>query len=155
MTPHFEHHVEVAHQVVNEVARELGYPDDKARAWRTLQAVLHALRNQLTTEESIQLIAQLPMMLKAVYVTNWQVSKKKKRIHRVEDFLSDVLAEDGKTAFNDFQNGEISRVVGAIFRVLGRHISPGESDDIVAVLPKELKSFIGESLLSSEAQGSF
>jgi uncharacterized protein (DUF2267 family) len=151
MTPHFEHHAAVANQVVNEMARELGCPDDKARAWRTLQAVLHALRNQLTTEESIQLIAQLPMMLKAAYVTNWRLSRKKRRIHRVEDFLSDVLAEDGQTAFHDFRNGEISRMVGATFRVLGRHISPGEAEDILAVLPKELKSFVQPNLLASEA----
>jgi uncharacterized protein (DUF2267 family) len=34
---------------IKELAKELGYPEDTARAGRVLRSILQALRNQLTT----------------------------------------------------------------------------------------------------------
>ena len=73
-------------EFIKLLARELGYPKDLKRASRVLRSVLHAFRNQLTIEESVQLIAQFPMFLKAVYVQNWTLHKKGRKPKNLKDF---------------------------------------------------------------------
>lgn len=64
----FEKYVEKGNLFLKELAQELGNPDDKEKAGRVLRTVLHVLRRRLTLEESFDLISQLPMCIKAVYI---------------------------------------------------------------------------------------
>ena len=86
MSLDFKKFAEKGNQFLNELAKELGHPEDTAMAGRKLRAVLHATRDQLTTEESLQLLAQLPLFLKAIYVENWKRASKKKRKKHVEQW---------------------------------------------------------------------
>jgi len=52
--------------------------------------VFHALRNWLSHEESFQLLAQLPMALKGVYVDGWKFDKAFNRLSHINDFLDEV-----------------------------------------------------------------
>ena len=63
----FHKYADKGNLILNEVASELGKNEDKKLAGRMLRSVLHVLRSRLTIEESFQLIAQLPMAIKAVY----------------------------------------------------------------------------------------
>lgn len=58
----------------------------KCPAARIIRSVLHALRNRLSHQESFQLIAQLPMALKAVYVDGWKIKKEFQRISHLNEF---------------------------------------------------------------------
>jgi len=51
---------------------------DTEKAGRILSSILHGLRDVISMEESLNLIAQFPMFLKAVYVNGWTTRKKKK-----------------------------------------------------------------------------
>ena len=62
-------------------AQELNLKEDKNKAGRILSSILHGLRELISTEESLQLMAQLPMFLKAVYVNGWS-SHKKQRVKK-------------------------------------------------------------------------
>jgi uncharacterized protein (DUF2267 family) len=123
----------------------------REKAGRIIRAVLHALRNRLSHEESFQLLAQLPMALKGVYVDGWKFDKDFKRISHVNDFLDEVRQEDGKLAGYDFNNSDKTRAaVSSVFKALSYFVSEGEMNDIIAVLPKELKEFIKESIAGDE-----
>ena len=125
---------------LKDLAKQLGHPEDIPKAGRKLRAVLHATRDQLSMEESLQLLAQLPMFLKAVYVENWKSTRKKKGIKHVEDYLKEIQRYDFRTAKNDFTNeDEVENAAVVVFLCLRRYISLGEMEDIKAVLPKELK----------------
>ena len=52
--------------------------------------MFHALRNWLSHEESFQLLAQLPMALKGVYVDGWKFDKAFNRLSHINDFLDEV-----------------------------------------------------------------
>jgi len=127
-------------QFIRELAKELGYPQDTARAGRVLRSILHALRNVLNTEESIQLLAHLPMFLKAVYVENWTQHKSGKKVKHMKDFFYAIRKLDRHTAMYDFYTDDaIDNALAVIFISLRKYISLGEMEDIKAVLPKELK----------------
>ncbi len=68
MTLDFEKYAAKGNEFINKLAEHLNDPDNRDRAGRILRSVLRALRNRLTVEESLQLISQLPMAIKAVYV---------------------------------------------------------------------------------------
>lgn len=138
----FEKFANVGNQFVKQLSVELGHHGDTDRTGRVLKSVLHALRNQLTIEESMQVLAQLPMFLKAIYADGW-TEKKKKKIKHLNEFLDSVWEEDGALADKDFKDkAETERACVIVFLVLRKYISEGEMDDIAAILPEELKSLI-------------
>jgi uncharacterized protein (DUF2267 family) len=52
MLSNFEKYAEEGNWFINKVAREIGHPGDPALAFRITRAVLRALRDRITIEES-------------------------------------------------------------------------------------------------------
>lgn len=95
--------------------------------------MLHALRDRLTLEEAVQLGAQLPMLVRGFYYEGWTLKgKPRKELHK-EDFLAHI-----KVAFQEDVTVRPESIVRAVFKVLARHTSEGEIDDIKHILPKSL-----------------
>jgi uncharacterized protein (DUF2267 family) len=133
----YEQYAQDGQKFVAEVASELGFDSDE-QAERILTSVLHTLRDLLTPEESLHLVSQLPMMLKAIYVNGWRIHNKS-RVRSMDEFIESLLLKSPRTAPQDFGNDEkaIQRAKG-VFKVLRNHISMGEVKDIVSQLPPEL-----------------
>ena len=135
-----------ANSFMKEYAEKLN-TEDKDKAGRILSAILHGLREVISTEESLQLIAQLPMFLKAVYVNGWS-SHKKQQIKSMVEFIDLINSFDGVTSINDFESDKKTiKYIKTTFLVLRKYISHGELKDIRTELPKELKSLIFEEFL--------
>jgi uncharacterized protein (DUF2267 family) len=131
-----EHSVEKTHIWLNELAQELG-TEDRQYAYRALRAVLHSLRDRLTVDVAAKLAAQLPTLIRGIYYEDWDPSRTPLAINDVEAFLDHVVGEGhlaGET--------EASVAVTAVARVLRAHISPGEIDDVLAVLPNKFRVLI-------------
>jgi uncharacterized protein (DUF2267 family) len=128
--------VEKAHIWLKEIGEELGN-DDRQYAYRALRAVLHALRDRLPVEEAAELAAQLPTLIRGIYYEDWSPARTPVAIHDVGSFLERVAAQGtmrGET--------EASLAVEAVARVLRRHVSEGEIDHVLTVLPDKLKPLI-------------
>jgi uncharacterized protein (DUF2267 family) len=128
--------VETTHLWLKEIAEQLG-DEDRQYAYRALRAVLHTLRDRLTVEVAAKLAAQLPTLIRGIYYEDWQPSRTPLAIHDVDAFLEHVVKEGhmaGET--------EASVAVTAVARVLREHVTPGEIDDVLAVLPNRLKVLI-------------
>lgn len=93
----FEKYVQESNEFLKEVANELNNGGDTNHAYRVLRTVFHTLREILTTEESLHMIAQLPMLLKAVYVEGWKPATKKKP-RSMGEFLECLRANDKQAA---------------------------------------------------------
>ncbi|WP_456465325.1 DUF2267 domain-containing protein [Persephonella sp.] len=143
----FEKYVQKGNLFLKELAEELGVPQDKDRAGRILRAVLHALRRRLTPEEYLDLVAQLPMCIKAIAVDGWRITESPdKSIKDVEDLIHAVMEEDRRTAARDLGNEEHAKeAIKAVIRVIKRHVSDGEIQDVEAELPKHLREFVEEA----------
>jgi uncharacterized protein (DUF2267 family) len=132
-----ERSVEKAHVWLNEIAEELG-SEDRQYAYRALRAVLHTLRDRLTVELAAELAAQLPTLIRGIYYEEWSPARTPLAIHDVDTFLEHVASEGamgGET--------EASLAVEAVARVLRRHVSEGEIEHLLTVLPNKLKTLIG------------
>jgi uncharacterized protein (DUF2267 family) len=119
---------------LDEVAAELGTADRKA-AYQVLRAFLHALRDRLPIEESAQLAAQLPELIRGIYYEGWQPARTPESYSDIDSFLQRITAQapmHGET--------EASYAAAAAARVLSRHVSSGEIEDVLATLPTEIRA---------------
>lgn len=145
MSLDFDKYAAKGNEVVRMLAEDLQTSRDKAA--RILRAVLHSLRKRLSLQESFQLLAQLPMAFKAVYVDGWKYDTQFVRIEHLHEFFDEIRNEDGLTAAYDFGNDEKAALaVAAVFRTLNYFISEGEKNDMIGALPQELKKFVQDAL---------
>jgi uncharacterized protein (DUF2267 family) len=139
MSMHFYSFARKGYEFIDEVAQELE-TEDTDKAGRITRSVLRALRNRLTLEESLHFLAQLPMMLKAIYVDSWSMTMNYEKMKHISDFISEVVKEDDASAWKDFSSSdEVQQSIIAVFKVLARHISPGEVENLMEVLPEDLQ----------------
>ena len=128
---------------MKEYAKELGLTSDHDKAGRILTVILHGLREMISTEESLQFIAQLPMFLKAVYVNGWALKSKKEKIKNMDDFIDLLRSISGKTSTIDFDSEKIAEEdIYSTFSMLRKYVSSGQMDDMIGQLPKKLKKLL-------------
>jgi uncharacterized protein (DUF2267 family) len=140
MTLNFEKYASKGHEFVNKVAVRLGDEENRDRAGRVVRSVLHALRNRLTVEESLQLLSQLPMAIKSVYVEGWKLHHDLRRIKTIEDFCEEVMKEDGLAVWRDFSSvSEAMDAIEAVMKTLADYVTAGELHDVIDLMPKEIK----------------
>lgn len=145
MSTIFDQYAAKGNEVLHLITQELEVPSEKAA--RILRSVIQALRNHLSMEESMQFLAQLPMAIKALYVDQWDPRAQAPRIRHVDQFLSEIRQLDPLTAGYDFGNDESAqKAVRSVFKALGYYVSEGEWNNIKALLPKDLKKLLSESL---------
>jgi uncharacterized protein (DUF2267 family) len=129
----FDSTLQTTNTWLGELMRELGW-EDRHRAYHAMRAVMHALRDRLPVNEAVHLGAQLPMLVRGFYYEGWHPANKplKERtrdeflVHVTEAFLFDVGADSEKIA-------------RAVFRIIARHVSAGEIEDIKQTLPEEIR----------------
>ena len=130
----FESTVQQTHQWLDEINEELGR-GDRQQAYRILRAVLIALRDRLTVEEATDLGAQLPMLVRGFYYEQWNPAKSPTRERKLEEFLARV-AENTQEAVD----GNPEPLARAVFHVLSKHVTEGETSDVKSNLPEDIRS---------------
>jgi len=137
----FSKYARKGNEFLEEVRLEVGNNTDIERAGRILRSVFHVLRDVISKEESLQLISQFPMALKSVYVDGWTFKKPQEHIRHMDDFLNAVVKKDSPAGYCNFKSKkEAEHAIEAVFKVLKKHVSKGEMEDIRDTLPTELKS---------------
>jgi len=147
----FNKYAAKGNQMLDEIALELGLPGNRDLAKRFLRSTLHILRERLTIEESFQLMAQLPFVIKAMYVDGWKYTTKPNRIKNIKEFVRKMIHEDYPSGHHDIQttkDGE--NAVRAVLKVLRKHVSEGEIKDILVSIPPELRPLWGDVEAVSE-----
>lgn len=144
MTLDFEKYAKKGNEFMHRLEGNLNV-EDRAHAGRILRCTFRVLRNHLTFEESLQLMAQLPMALKAVYVDGWSAAAHKK-IKTAEQFLAEIVQEDGNSAWRDFgSEDEIVSAVRAVIDTLRMFVSDDEIDQALGTLPSKVRSLFESS----------
>lgn len=134
----FDQFIEKGNEFLKEVAMEMGAPEDTDQAYRVMSSVFHTVRETISAEESLHLISQLPMIIKAVYVNGWHL-KPKNKIRSTTEFFECLRKQNPRTAAQDFGNDETARSkTQAVLKVIKDHVAIGEIQDILDQLPMEL-----------------
>lgn len=140
MALNFNQYATEGNTFIKAYANELRLNEDHDQAGRILTTILHGLRAMITTEESLQFIAQLPMFLKALYVNGWTIKTKKEKIKTMDDFIGFLRSISGNTSVIDFYSNEVAEAdVHSTFKMLRVYVSDGQMDDMIGQLPKQLK----------------
>src|SRR5688500_3861049 len=100
MTLDFEKYAMKGNEFVNHLKENLE-SKDRSHAARILRSTFRVLRNHISFEESLQLLSQLPMAIKCVYIDGWKKGSHKK-IKTVDDLLIEIIQEEGVAAWRDF-----------------------------------------------------
>jgi uncharacterized protein (DUF2267 family) len=106
---------------------------DRQEAYAALRATLHALRDRLTIEETAQLAAQLPMLIRGFYYEGWDPTGKPLKDRHRDEFLARIQRELERYEI------EPEQVARAVFQVVANRISEGEIEDVEHVLPREIR----------------
>jgi uncharacterized protein (DUF2267 family) len=131
--------VEKANIWINDLADELG-TEDRRYAYRVMRAFLHALRDHLSVDQAAALAAQLPIFVRGAFYEGWDPSRTPEHTRDLDSFLRRIASEArlaGET--------EASFAAAAANRVLDRHVSPGEAESVLYVLPEHLRELLRES----------
>lgn len=133
----FDTTVEKTNRVLREIEQAYGWPKDRrSQTVAALRAVLHALRDRLTVEESAQFAAQLPVLIRGLYYEGWEPSNVPVKMGR-EEFLRRIRRD-----FPYNVEGGVEPLVRTVLQALRRHITEGEWDDIKSSMPRALAAVL-------------
>jgi uncharacterized protein (DUF2267 family) len=139
----FEEYVAEGNRFIHEVAEEL--KTNRHHAARIVRAVLHAVRDRLPANDSIEFAQGLPMALKSVWLDQYDISKTPVIIRHKEEFLDYIYDKDEPTSFADFPDaGSIEEGLQAVFFVLENHMSAGQVRQLKNMLNKEIVELIDD-----------
>lgn len=132
MIPGFAQAASQAQLWVNELAAELHW--NERRAWRLLKSVLRALQDFLPPSEMADLAAQLPVLLRGAYFEGWKPGAHAPGRRGGPDFLARIDAEFANDRLANSDNA-----IRAVFRLLERHVSVGEIEQVRHSLRKSMR----------------
>ena len=128
----FDHTVQETNTWLKEIAEYLEAPNRQV-AYHALRGVLFALRDRLTVEETFNLAAQLPLLIRGLFFEGYKPAGRPQKYHAAE-FLARVERE-----VQTVGGATPERATRAVLLVMYQHIAEGELLDIFDELPKDLR----------------
>jgi uncharacterized protein (DUF2267 family) len=128
----FDATIHKTHVRLNDLMQALNW-DDRYKAFITLRAALHALRDRLTVEETAHLGAQLPMLIRGFYYEGWTPSGKPDKVLHKAEFLALI-----REYFKNDLDADPERIVRTVFDVLAKRVTEGEIADVKSILREEI-----------------
>ena len=151
MTPNSVEALDTTIQKTNEwlrdIALELG-GDNRRLAYLALRGTLHAVRDFLPIEESAQLSAQLPMLVRGIYYEGWNPSGTPEKDRSRARFLSHLEAALERALWNEDYPIDTEEAARAVLRVLSDRISAGEMDQVRHVMPERVRELWPQATMS-------
>ena len=140
----FETFAQDAHEYVNELAQELGHPNEPERALTLWRAVMHSIRDRIHPGESIQLLAPLPMIFKGIYVEDWKYSEKPEwKFSTIQEMKQQVKTIQERYGETDFSWSEpTEELISRVLHSLKKYIKEDQLQHLKGQLPKELQQLV-------------
>jgi uncharacterized protein (DUF2267 family) len=127
--------VQKTYRWIEEISEELG-GIGRREAYRVMRAFLQTVRDRLTVDQAAELATQLPMLVRGIYYEGWVPSRapiKMKAEELAEVFIERAILPPDREALNELK-------VAA--RVMRRHLSAGETADLLANLPPDIRQML-------------
>lgn len=127
---------------VNQLASDLGHPEERKRALIIWRAVMHTIRDRIHISESLDLISPLPMILKGMYTMGWKYSESPPYDYTtIEQMKELVKAHQNKYGEEKFDwSLPTEEIISITLNSLDRYFSEGQMEHIKGQLPEEIKS---------------
>lgn len=142
MTPNSIEAFGTTAQKTNAWPREIALQpntDSRRHAYPALRGTLHAIRDFLPVEESAQLSAQLPMLVRGIYFEGWNPSVTPVQERTRDRFLQRVEQALERAQWNEPYPIDAEDVARAVLRTLSDRVSEGEMDQVQHVMPARVR----------------
>jgi uncharacterized protein (DUF2267 family) len=126
--------VQETYSWLHDVLRETGW-ESRHYALQALRGVLHAVRDEITADQSGHLSAQLPILLRGMYFEGWDPSRAPAVDRRAEYFLDRIRPQF--TGYD--QPIDFAWLAQSVLRVLKQRM-PGIYEKIKHTLHKDIRS---------------
>ncbi|HRD28068.1 MAG TPA: DUF2267 domain-containing protein [Caulobacter sp.] len=107
----------------------------RQQAYAATRAVLHVLRDRLPMDAVLGLSAQMPMLMRGLFLEGWRPDAGPTAIRTPEAFR-DAVADRLPAGFPR----SAEAITPAVFAVLADRIDPGETDKLRRHLPESLRA---------------
>jgi uncharacterized protein (DUF2267 family) len=134
----FDNTTQKTNEWLRDISQQLGV-DNRRLAYLALRGTLHAVRDFLPLDESAQLSAQLPMLVRGLYFEGWNPSRTPKENRSQESFLSRVDEALERALWNEEIDLDAEQAARAVLRVLSERVSDGEIAQVQHVLPEPVR----------------
>lgn len=141
MANYFDKFAQEGNEYLNELAADMGHPEEKGQTYILLRSVLHVLRDRITISESFHVLSQLPMFLRGIYVEQWEYREKPLKIDSLQEFKDAVKQEQAKFGERQFDWSQPTEdLISMILTSLGtRYLTEGQLQHIATQMPKEIQ----------------
>lgn len=129
----FENFCREANTWLSDIAENIDHPGRTDWAYACLKSVMHTIRDRTTIEEVFQLSAQLPTLIRGVYLEGYKPTGKPEKMN-AEEFMQNI--KEGLGYNNLVTAEEAFRVV---LELMYAKVSAGEMDDIRGQMPKSIQ----------------
>lgn len=119
--------------------------NDRHKAFSSLRAVLHAVRDRMTYEEAVHLGSQLPALLAGYYYQGWTPASTPVKSGSIDEFIQQIEEELENV---NIKHTSMEEITEAVFAVLQNNISDGEIDHILAMMPEALEELWSAELVA-------
>lgn len=111
-------------------------PCNRQQAYAALRAALHVLRDRLPTDAVLGLSAQLPLLMRGLFLEGWRPSAGPTNIRDTDQFAAAV----GALLPPSFPR-EPSAALEVVIAVLCERVNEGEARKLIQHIPTPLRSF--------------
>jgi len=127
-----------------DVAASFG-TEDRRMAYRVTRSWLHTLRDRLPVPIAAHIAAQLPELLRGVFYEGWNPSKVPIKYNR-DQYIA-RFARDAQ-----LHHTEVPRAGRLVTSALQRHISAGAINEVLGVLPADIRSMVAATDAAGAAE---
>lgn len=131
--PTLDKTIEKTNRWLIDLQQALG-AEARQQAYLALRAVLHTLRDRIPLDEAAQLSAQMPMLIRGLFYEGWDPSREPRKYRHKRDFLQQIHREAPA-----LDPAILELAVTAVFGLLAAEISHGETEQVRALLPPEVR----------------
>lgn len=142
-----EKYLHETNEYINQLAKDLGHPEERQRVMIIWRAVMHTIRDRIQISESLDLISPLPLILKGMYVNGWKYHETPpydyESIEQMKTQVKALQNQYGESRFNWSQSTD--QIISITLGSLERYFSKGQMEHIRGQLPKDVKGVVKES----------
>ena len=137
----FDKFAQQAYEYINELATELGHPEEKERALIIWRSVMHTVRDRIHLGESFQLFAPLPMIFKGIYVEDWKYNEKPPLDYdTVDEMKAEVKKVQKRYGEQDFEWSKSTEdIISTTVKSLKRFMNDSQLQHLKDQMPKDVK----------------
>lgn len=140
----FKKFAQEAHTYINDLAEDLGHPEEQNRVLIIWRSVMHTVRDRIHQGEALQIIAPLPMIFKGIYVEGWKYSDKPQltyeSIEEMKEEVKRLQARNGEENFPWFLSTE--KIILITLNSLCKFLDKAQLKQIANQLPAEIKEYL-------------